>query len=109
MDNTAAVSAEEATVSIEPAEMVSIRRSDLALIARGARLFAAVFDGDVRPDEIVDEAADVGLTVDVDAPEDAEADDDVDTYVVLSQDFQRALNEAEELAGILPEEGYPHA
>ena len=98
-----AQSAVEATSSVAPEEMVSVRISDLAMITRAARLLAAVFEGEVAPDAIVDEAAEEGLTVDADAPEGA-AEDEVDTYVTLAPAFLTALDTAEDLAGILPEQ-----
>lgn len=89
----------EATVTIAPAEAVLIAKRDLAVLVKAARLFAAVFDGEVDPEAVVDEAADAGLTVDEDAPEDAGADDEVDTYVTLAPELYRAIGKAEELCG----------
>jgi len=97
MDNAAAATSEEAAVTIAPAEMVSISRADLAIITRAARLCAALFEGEADPDAIVDEACEAGLTIETDAPEDAE--DDVDTYVELSSEFLEALDRAEDAAG----------
>lgn len=98
MDDTPAPAAAEATVSIAPAETVSIAKRDLALLVRAASLFAALFEGEVAPDDIVDEAADVGLTIEADAPEDAE--DEVDTYVMLSPELHRALVQGAEIADV---------
>lgn len=93
----------EATVSIAPVETVNIAKRDLAVLVRAAGLLAAVFEGEVEPDEIVDEAAEAGLTVETDAPEDAPDDsgddDGVDTYVTLSPDLYRAIALGEELCG----------
>lgn len=97
MDNAAAATSEEAAVTIAPAEMVSISRADLAIITRAARLCAALFEGEADPDAIVDEACEAGLTIETDAPEDAE--DDVDTYVELAPEFLEALDRAEDAAG----------
>lgn len=91
----------EATVTIEPAEMVSVPKRELELVVRAARLFAAVFEGEIEPEAIFDEAADAGLTVETDAPEDMREFEDVDTYVELSSEFLTALDRAEEAAGIL--------
>jgi len=97
MDNATSAASEEAAVTMAPAEMVSISRADLALVTRAARLCAAVFEGDVAPDAIVDEACEAGLTVEIDAAEDALGE--VDTYVELSPEFLEALDRAEDAAG----------
>src|SRR5690606_29708334 len=91
----------EAPVTIEPAEVVSVPKRELELVVRAARLFAAVFEGEIEPEAIFDEAADAGLTVETDAPEDMREFEDVDTYVELSSEFLTALDRAEEAAGVL--------
>lgn len=93
----------EATVTIRPAETVSVRKGDLAAVAKAARLFQRIFDGELTDCEAIGDASDLGLTDDEDC-DCGDPDCDVETAVFLKPTVLRAIEQAEELAAIAPEE-----
>lgn len=92
----------EATVTITPAETVTIAKRDLELLAKAARLFQQIFDSLMTDYEAIHTACEIGLTEDHDC--DA-SDSEVDTEVDLKPEFLRALGEAEKICGLLEEGG----
>lgn len=94
----------EATVTITPAEMVTLPKRSVALLTNAARLFQDWFDGNMTTLETIEGAILKGLTTDRDCDDDERESLGVDTQVVLSPEFMRALEEAEEICGLAGDE-----
>jgi len=97
----------EATVTITPAETVTIARRDLELLAKAARLFQQVFDDQISPVDAIDGAVELGLTVDRDLGDAAREIFGIDTEVDLSPAFFEALTAAETACGLIPKQPEP--
>ena len=78
-------------------QVMLVRKHELALLARAARLLAAIWNEDEALDDLVDAAIAAGLTIERDVD-----DGEVETEVSLSPDFYAALEDAEATCGILP-------
>ena len=92
-------------------ELVTLPKQQVALLAKGARLFEEIFEATVS-DECIDVedalyhliqgASDLGVAVDREATQEEREDFGVETVVELGEAFKAAMSAAEKACGLVP-------